>query len=139
MDKYVIFLVVYRILDSGNPARSVRGSFLNFHQPEFLVGSADKGKETGFLATQSVPVLMESISSHLSKFNEAMTNSLKTEVENTNAESALTTCQLAGSRLAANRIVNSFEAQLVRFSTASDAAEAPNTVMGVTVSLLNPY
>lgn len=128
--------VLYRILDSGNPARFIRGTFVDVNQPEFFV-TVDEKVENQFQVEDSVQQLNENIVTSLENFNEAMTFALKKQVEKTDAASAVDTCRFSRSRLLSTRIQNNIETLLTKLATAGIEDENEQTLqISVSPSLI---
>lgn len=115
-----------RILDSGNPARFIRGAFVDVNQPEFFGESVAEMEENNFPIQESSHSLMESITENLSNFNKAMTNALIVEVEKMDAASAVNTCRFSRSRMTSLKIQNTLEDQLTKIAL-TNLDESPNS------------
>lgn len=127
---------INRILDGGNPARFIRGAFLDVNQPEFFGESVAEMEENNFPIQESAHFLTESTIEHLDKFNKAMTNPMKKEAEKLDAASAVNLCRFSRSRMTSLKIQNTLEDQLTKIALANlnENPDSADNIMGLTVS-----
>ncbi len=132
---------ITRILDSGNPARFIRGAFVDVNQPEFFGESIAEKEENNFPVKESAQSLTEKMREHLVSFNKAMTNAMKVEVEKLDAASAVNTCRFSRSRMTSLKIQNTLEDQLTKIALANldESPNATDNIMTLTVSFTTIY
>ncbi|CAL8110845.1 unnamed protein product [Orchesella dallaii] len=111
------------ILDSGNPSRFIRGTFMDVNHPELIETSVHiNQQQPEQISLDRSPgfaqVLTESIISELTAYNEAMTAAMIIEAKEISGLGALTMCQFSRTRMTSLSIINTFRALFVKLAMA---------------------